>query len=289
MPLTSYADLVQDARRGRYAVGAFNIFALEFLPSILQAAEEEKAPVLLQINPIHYYLADLPAYLRYVKEQIARVSVPVGLNLDHGASFDIIAQGIRAGFPSVMFDGSKLPYSENLEQTRKCSELCQATGVTLEAELGTLNDEGLELTAENRDRLFTDPDTAAEFVAATGVHALAVAIGNAHGFYKGKPQLDFDRLQTIAERVPVPMVLHGGSGISDDDFQKAISLGINKINIYTEMSAAAAASMRDRTAESDTPLDYPTLLAQARKSVKEVVTHKIRIFGSQGRGRRAVP
>lgn len=283
MPLTSYAELLQDARRGRYAVGAFNIFALEFLPAVLQAARENQAPVLLQINPIHFHLADLPAYLRYVKEQIARTATPVGLNLDHGKNYEVIACGIRDGFPSVMFDGSKLPYEENLSQTRKVAELCKTCGITLEAELGTLNDEGLELTEETRDRLFTDPDTAAEFVGATGVDALAVAIGNAHGFYKGTPQLDFDRLAAIAAKTPVPLVLHGGSGISDADFKKAISLGISKINIYTEMSAAAANCVRDLTKAQEKPWDYPTLLARARESVKEVVAHKIKVFGSCGK------
>ena len=283
MALESYDTLLCSARQGKYAVGAFNVFALEFLPSILSAAEEESAPILLQINPIHYYLADLPNYLTYIKSQIAKVKIPVGINLDHGKSLDIILQGIRAGFPSVMFDGSKLSYEENLAQTSQIAALCRATGVTIEAELGTLNDEGLELTEETRDQLFTDPDIAAEYVERTGVNSLAVAIGNAHGFYKGKPELDFTRLQTIAEKVPVPLVLHGGSGISNEDFQKAISLGINKINIYTEMSASAALRVKKETAASDSALDYPTLLQKARDTVKEVVREKLRVFKSAGK------
>jgi len=282
MPLVSYADLLNDAQRHAYAVGAFNIFGLEFLPVILQAAEEECSPVLLQINPVHYPWMDLPGYLRYVKEQLAEISVPVGLNLDHGTSFDVILQGIQAGFPSVMYDGSKLTFAENLKTTREVVRLCEPCGVTVEAELGTLNDEGLNLTQANQDLLFTDPIAAARFVEQSGVHALAVSVGNAHGFYRGEPQLDFERLEKIADATPVPLVLHGGSGISDDDFRTAISLGICKINIYTEMSAAASNRVRELIGSQDR-MDYPSLLMEARESVKAVVVHKLRTFGSSGK------
>lgn len=283
MPLESYATLLNNARENKYGIGAFNIFTLEFLPAILQAAEEEKSPALLQINPVHYVHHDIPFYLDYVKSQIAKTNVPIGLNLDHGISKDIIIQGIQAGFPSVMFDGSKLPFAENLSTTKSIVKMCQACNVTVEAELGTLNDEGIKITDQNRDKLFTDPDKAVEFVAQTKVNALAVAIGNAHGFYKGTPELDFERLAMIANKVSVPLVLHGGSGISDNDFEKAISLGINKINIYTEMSAAAATFVKNKTAELKDPWDYPTLLLQARLAVKDVVVHKMRTFGSSGK------
>jgi len=286
MPFQPYDTLLRNARDGGYAVGAFNIFALEFLPSILRAAEELQSPVMLQINPVHFYLSDLPEYLRYVKAQIAKAKVSVGLNLDHGKSKQVILQGIQAGFPSVMFDGSKLPYSENLRQTKEIVELCHAVGVTVEAELGTLNDDGLEITAAVRDRLFTDPMVAAEFVTETGVDSLAVAIGNAHGFYNGDPNLDFERLQQIRQKVSVPLVLHGGSGISDADFKKAISLGISKINIYTDMSAAAFQRVKEITAMNDQPGDYPSMLYQARLAVEKVVKEKMRVFGSEGKGER---
>lgn len=282
MPLVSYADLLQKAQRESYAVGAFNIFGLEFLPVILQAAEQERAPVLLQINPVHYPWLDLPAYLQYVKEQIARVSVPVGLNLDHGTSLEVILQGIQAGFPSVMYDGSKLAFAENLNRTREVVQLCKPCGLTVEAELGTLNDEGLNLTEANQDLLFTDPNAAARFVEESGVDALAVSIGNAHGLYRGTPQLDFERLKEIAGATSVPLVLHGGSGIPDDDFRTAISLGICKINIYTEMSVAASDRVRELVGSPD-PIDYPNLLLESRASVQAVVVQKLRTFGSSGK------
>lgn len=282
MPLVSYTDLLQDAQRRCYAVGAFNIFGLEFLPAILEAAEEERSPALLQLNPVHYPWMDPPAYIRYVKDQLAMSSVPVGLNLDHGTTLDVIVQGIQSGFPSVMYDGSKLPFAENLQRTQEVVWLCAKHSVTVEAELGTLNDEGLNLTEQNRDLLFTDPAAAAEFVQATGVDAVAVSIGNAHGFYRGAPQLDFQRLEAIAEATPVPLVLHGGSGISDSDFERAIMTGIRKINIYTDMSAVASKRVREMI-ESESGVDYPTMLLEARKSVKSVVVQKMRTFGSSGK------
>jgi fructose-bisphosphate aldolase class II len=282
MPLVSYADLLSNAQKNSYAIGAFNIFGLEFLPAVLQAAEEERSPVLLQINPVHYAWMDLPAYLRYVKEQLAKTSVPVGLNLDHGTSLGVVLQGIQAGFPSVMYDGSRLPYEENLARTAEVVRLCAPCGVTVEAELGTLNDEGRILSEADDDLLFTDPKRAAQFVEDSGVDALAVSIGNAHGVYRGKPQLDFKRLQEIAEATPVPLVLHGGSGISDDDFKIAISLGICKINIFTDMSVAACSRVGELTG-SDDQFDYPNLLLEARASIKSVVVQKMRTFGSSGR------
>ena len=283
MPLVSYNELLADARNGNYAVGAFNIFSLEFLPAILGVAEEEKSPVILQINPVHFYLSDLPEYLRYVKSQIVKTRVPVGLNLDHGKDKNIILRGIRDGFPSVMFDGSKYPYEENKTRTREIVEICKPIGITVEAELGTLNDEGLELTKDNQDLMFTDPNKAAEFVNETGINGLAVAIGNAHGFYKGEPKLDFARLKKIRDKVPVPLVLHGGSGINAADFKKAISLGINKINIYTEMSASATMLLKSLLNAQDKPADFPTTLYQVRLAVKEVVREKINVFGSGGK------
>jgi len=280
MPYESYAVLLQDARQRSYAVGAFNIFGIEFLPAILQAAQRQRSPALLQINPIHFHLTELSDYIGYVKAQIKKSPVPIGLNLDHGPDRATILKGIRAGFPSVMFDGSKLPFKDNLRKTAEIVELCHECGITVEAELGTLNDEGAELTDEVKARLFTDPGNAAEFITATGADGLAVAIGNAHGFYRGEPKLDLERLSAIREAVEVPLVLHGGSGLSDSDFRDAIARGICKINIYTEMSAAAIATVEEN---AQTITDYPTLLSQARDSVSGVVERKMRVFNSSGK------
>ena len=278
MPICPYDVLLQRARVGNYAVGAFNVFAMEFLPTILEAAEEEQAPILLQIAPIHFYLMDVPHYVQYVKSQIVKCTVPVGLHLDHGKSEEIILKGIQAGFPSVMFDGSRFSFEENVRRTRQVVEMCHQVGVTVEAELGTLNDEAVEWNTENRQKWMTDPQAAGQFVRETGVDALAVSIGNAHGIYKGTPKLDFPRLRAIRDAVPVPLVLHGGSGLSEDDFRKAILCGINKINIYTDMSVAASQQAKAILIASELPVDYPTILFQARQAVKQVVREKIRIF-----------
>jgi fructose-bisphosphate aldolase class II len=283
MSFCSMDTLLRRARKEDYAVGAFNIFALEFLPTILQAAEEEHSPIILAIAPIHFNLMDMPEYIIYVKSLIQKATVPAALHLDHGKSLDTIVQGIQLGFPSLMFDGSRLPFAENIDATKKVVWMCKKINVTVEAELGTLNDEGLDLSQETRDRLFTDPDAAQEFVAATGIDALAVSIGNAHGVYKGEPQLDFDRLKSIRDKVPVPLVLHGGSGISDADFNKAIRLGINKINIFTEMNLSASAKVRAILNAQESPADYPSMLAQAREAVKKIVQEKVHVFGSAGK------
>ena len=283
MSFCPFDILLQAARQGGYAVGAFNIFGLEFLPGILQAAQEERSPVLLAVNPIHFSLSQISDYISYVKSQIHRAAVPIGLHLDHGKNIDVILRAIQVGFPSVMFDGSRLPYDENVAVTREIVNLCKKINVTVEAELGTLNDEGLDLTEETRDRLFTDPHAAQDFVKATGIDALAISIGNAHGVYRGEPKLDFARLQAIRSKVPVPLVLHGGSGIPDQDFRQAIQLGINKINIYTEMSHAAAITSKEILNSAGAPQDYPSTLVKAREAVQEVVRHKLRVFGSAGK------
>ena len=282
MPLVRYDELLHDARQRGYAVGAFNIFSMEFLPSILKAAKVEQSPVLLQVAPVHFHMLDLKPYLDYVKTQIAKTSVPVGLNMDHGTEIRLIFSGIQAGFPSVMFDGSRFDFDKNLQLTRRVVDICHSLDMTVEAELGTLNEEGGRAT-QLSDSLMTDPDHAVRFVKETQVDSLAVAIGNAHGVYKGEPKLDFARLQTIAERVDVPLVLHGGSGIADTDFQKAIRFGIAKINIYTEMCLTASKTLQSLLADSANQADYVKLLQKTREAVQQAVQRRMQVFGSSGK------
>ena len=283
MPFANLPDMLFKALQEQYAIGAFNVMNLEYLHSILRVAEEEKSPVILQINPIHFKHAAPASFISYIREQIIKVSVPVALNLDHGADQETIFYAIRKGFPCVMFDGSKLPYAENILQTKQIVDICHPLGIPVEAELGKLNDEGVEITAEKRSYFFTDPVEAKEFVKITGVDALALSIGNAHGFYKGDPELDFERLDTIQHKVLLPLVLHGGSGISDDDIRKAITLGICKINIYTEMGANAVVRLRKIVAEHPEPFDLPEAFGEIRDAIGEIVREKIRLFGSAGK------
>lgn len=283
MPFANFATLLKNAQNGSYAIGAFNVFASEYLPAIIAAADEEQSPVILQINPIHFNMSDAASLVHYIRSQVVKASVPVALNLDHGTSREIILKGIRYGFPSVMFDGSKLIFEENVDRTREVVELCHPLGITVEAELGMLNDEELDITSKTAKDMLTDPDKAAEFVTVTNVDALAVAIGNAHGFYKGRPKLDFARLRQIRARTDVPLVLHGGSGLPNADLKEAIRDGITKINIYTEMGAAAVACVKDIVTNQKAEIDYPWLLSQARQAVKKVVKEKIQIIGSSGK------
>ncbi|MBN1350000.1 class II fructose-bisphosphate aldolase [candidate division KSB1 bacterium] len=285
MPFASLTEMLKKAQQGQYALGAFNVMNLEYLHSIIETAEQERSPVILQINPIHFKHSRVASFISYIREEAINASVPVALNLDHGNDRQVILYAIRNGFPAVMFDGSKLSYEENILQTKQITEICHPLGIPVEAELGKLNDEGVEITPENRSYFFTDPVEAKEFVNITNVDALAVSIGNAHGFYKGDPEIDFQRLDEIRHKVVIPLVLHGGSGISDDDIRRAISCGICKINIYTEMGANASIRLRQIIAEHPEPFDLPWALLEIRAAIREIVRHKIQLFGSAGKSR----
>ena len=198
-----------------------------------------------------------------------RSMIPMVLHLDHAESFDVIMHALRNGFTSIMFDGSKLDYDENVSKTKEIVRLCHAVNVSVEAELGAVGGaEGGELAGRADPALFTDPEQAYDFVSSTGINALAVAIGNVHGRYKGKPQLDFDRLEKIKGYTDIPIVLHGGSGISDEEFRKLISLGISKINFFTGMAQAALETVKEELlVMGEKYNDYPELLLSARKRI----------------------
>ncbi len=281
MGLVNLKEMLKEADAHRYAVGAFNVVNLESLQAILDAAVEKRSPVILNIAEVHFKYVDLESLCPLVQRAAEQVPVPVALHLDHGLHFETIVRAIRCGFTSVMFDGSTLPYEENVRATRDVVRMSHAVGVTVEAELGHVGgDEGGSEGAESDPSLFTDPDMAADFVRRTGVDALAVAIGSAHGVYKRKPKLDFDRLVQIKEATGVPLVLHGGSGIPDEDFRKAISLGICKINVYTEMAQSATFRIKEKLQREPDFFSFPDLMLMAREAIKETVIDKIDIFGS---------
>ena len=284
MPFAHFTELLKDAQKGKYAVGAFNIFNIENLHSIVEVAEEEKSPVILQINPIHFHHTAVSAFLHYVKEVVHWSKVPIALHLDHAKDLKTIMNAIKYGFPSIMYDGSHLPYEENISRTKQMVDLCHPIDITVEAELGKLIDNAQEITEDNRKQFFTDPEDANEFVAVTQIDALALSIGNAHGFYNGEPNLDFARLKTIRKKTDAPLVLHGGSGIPNADIKKAISLGICKINIYTEMGANVDTRLRKIYSERNESLDMSFVFGEIREGIKAVVREKIRLFGSAGKG-----
>lgn len=283
MALVPLHGMLQDARRGGYAVGAFNVVNLEFLEAIIETAETKRSPVILSIAEAHFPYVNLDNVCPLIVDTARRSAAPVALHLDHGVSDGAFLQAVRHGFTSVMFDGSKLSFEDNVAKTRQVIEICRPLGISVEAELGAVGgDEGDALGGLADPSLFTDPPLAKTFVEQTGVDALAVAIGNVHGKYRGEPQLDFARLERINELCGVPLVLHGGSGISEADFRRAISLGIAKINFYTGMSQAALAAASAFLTDGRRS-DYPLLMQAMKRAVAETVAEQMRVFGSVGK------
>lgn len=305
--LVTNKELLVNARRGAYAVGAFNIQNLESLRAVVEAAVEELSPVIIAITPSAIKYARLEYLATLVKKAAELSPIPMSLHLDHGNDIETVMNCIDAGFTSVMIDGSHLPFKENVDLTKRVVELAHPRGVSVEGELGRLA--GIEeRTVVEREAILTDPEEASEFVELTGVDALAVSIGTSHGAYKfkGEPQLDFERLRLIREKVKVPLVLHGASsvpqwivekaakygarlegarGIPEEHIRRAISMGITKINIDTDLRLAFTAAIREVIMNSPEEFDPRRILGPAVKAMKDVVKEKIKLFGSDGKGR----
>jgi fructose-bisphosphate aldolase class II len=303
--LVTNKDLLQRAKREAYAVGAFNIQNLESLLAVVEAAAEERSPVIVAVTPGAIKYAGLNYLARLVKAAAEASPVPMSLHLDHGEDMETVKKCLEAGFTSVMIDGSHLKFEENIALTKHVVDVAHPRGVSVEGELGRLA--GIEeKTVEEREAVLTDPREAEEFVKRTGVDALAVSIGTSHGAYKfkGEPRLDFERLRLIRERVDVPLVLHGASsvpqwiiekatkygaelagakGIPEDHIKKAIALGITKINIDTDLRLAFTATIREVLADSPKEFDPRKILGPAKEAMKEVVKAKMRLFGSSGK------
>lgn len=305
MMLVTNKDLMLPARRNGYAVGAFNVNNLETVLAVAEAAVEERSPAIIAVTPSAIKYAGLSYISGVVRTAAEIVSVPVSLHLDHGEDFDTVSKCIAAGFTSVMIDGSHLKFEQNIELTKQVVGLARPKGVSVEAELGRLA--GVEeKTVEEKDAILTDPASAKEFVESTGVDTLAVAVGTSHGAYKFKaePKLDFERLKLISEKVSVPLVLHGASsvpkqiiekavkygaelggakGILEEHIQTAISIGISKINIDTDLRLAFTATVREVLANSPREFDPRKILGPAKEAMKQVAKSKMRLFGSSNR------
>jgi fructose-bisphosphate aldolase, class II len=285
MSLVNLSSVLVPAFNKGYGVGSFNVIDSRFVESVINAAENRKAPVIVSLAEVHFQYADIRSIASCTRLLAEESSVPIVLNLDHGLSFETVAKAVRYGFTSVMFDGSRLEYEENIRQTREIVKLCGAVGVSVEAELGAVGGaEAGDAGGTADPELFTDPVQAKDFVAKTGIDALAVAIGNVHGKYKGDPCLDFERLLEIKHLTGIPLVLHGGSGISDDDFRRAANSGIAKINFYTEMARTALV----RTEEfiqgiSNYYTSFDTMNQVISDTVREVVEERINVFGSSNK------
>ncbi|MFX4262681.1 class II fructose-1,6-bisphosphate aldolase [Pelotomaculum propionicicum] len=283
MSLTSVVELLKKAEGGGYAVGAFNCNNMEIVQAIVAAAEAENAPVIMQASQGAIKYAGIDYIVAMANLAAERTHVPVALHLDHGTSFEQCMQCIRAGFSSVMIDGSKLPLAENIKLTKRVLDVARAVGVSVEGELGKIGGTEDDITVSERDAFFTDPGEAETFVRETGVDSLAIAIGTAHGQYKGIPELDFPRLEKIKSLVNIPIVLHGSSGVPDDAIREAIRLGVRKVNIDTNIREAFTEAARKVLDANPREIDPRKMLAPAREAAVEVIREKIRIFGSSNK------
>ncbi|HQE05476.1 MAG: class II fructose-1,6-bisphosphate aldolase [Tepidanaerobacteraceae bacterium] len=308
MPLVTSKEMFKKAYEGKYAIGAFNVNNMEIIQAIVEAAKEEKSPLILQVSAGARNYAK-PVYLRkLVEAAIEDTDLPIVLHLDHGEDFEICKACIDDGFTSVMIDGSKYPFEENVRLTKQVVDYAHERGVVVEAELGRLA--GIEdaVKVSEKDAILTDPDEAVEFVERTGVDSLAIAIGTSHGAYKfkGEPKLDFERLDKITELLPgFPIVLHGASsvpselvelcnkyggqipgaqGVPEDMLRKAATMGVCKINIDTDLRLAMTASVRKYLVENPSEFDPRKYLGAGREAIKQLVKHKIRnVLGSSGK------
>lgn len=266
MALVTMREILQDARRRKYAVGGFNVFNFETLGAVIEAAEELKTPLVVGIPERLFKFVDVDTLSAAMVRAAKRSHVPIALHLDHGYTQGGIMKAIDWGFTSVMFDGSGLLFEDNLNRTKEICRIAHSLGVSVEGELGYIGGCG-NIEAISDEHLVT-ADMAAEFVDRTGVDALAVAIGNHHGAYRGHPKLNFSRLNELSSTTDIPLVMHGGAKLSADDYRNSISSGISKVNIATDMSLTAAEKLKselDKTATSN----YIHLMSVVKKGVKD--------------------
>ncbi len=302
--LANGTSVLAKARKGNYAVGAFNVNNMEILQSVIRAAEATKSPVFVQTSEGAIEYAGLEYLFTLMLYGAESARVPVVIHLDHGRNLDLIKECIKIGYTSVMYDGSHLPFEENVNNTRQVVRWAHRRGVSVEAELGTIG--GVEDKVEARKILFTDPEVAKDFVKRTGCDSLAVAIGTSHGAFKfaGAANLDLARLRDIKRAVRIPLVLHGASGVPqelvqkiaefggelgnpegvpDDQITAAINLGINKVNTDTDLRLAFTESVRETLVKNIHEFDPRKIIGPARDAMQAVVERRMRVFGSSGR------
>lgn len=300
MPLVSTKEMFEKAYKGGYAIGAFNVNNMEIIQGIVDAGKEEQAPLILQVSAGARKYAKHVYLVKLVEAALEDSDLPIALHLDHGDSFELCKDCVDGGFTSVMIDGSKYEYKENVALTKKVVEYAHAHGVVVEAELGRLAGVEDDVKVSDKDALFTDPEQAVEFVAATGVDSLAIAIGTSHGAYKfkGDPYLDFERLEKVGKLLPgFPIVLHGASsvlpefvkkcnefggnipgakGVPEEMLHKAAGMAVCKINIDTDLRLAMTASIREVLMQNPAEFDPRKYLGPGRDAIKAMVQHKIK-------------
>lgn len=284
--LVNMNEVLYDAKKGRYAVGLFNAVNLELARGIIAAAEQTGSPIIMGTAEVLFPYGPLEEVSYYLLPMAKKAKVPVVIHLDHGLKKETCLKALELGFTSIMYDCSTDSYDENVRKVKEMADIAHSFGATIEGELGHVGDN--EGSAEGSSHLtdpskfFTDPKMAKDYVQKTGVDALAIAVGNAHGAYKLPPKLDFDRIRTIAKTVDVPLVLHGGSGLTDNDFKQAIKEGISKVNIFTDINVAAVKAEFSRF--TDMNKGIIDLIPAAVEAIKQESMKKMELFGSVGKG-----
>lgn len=282
MPLVTSKELTLKAQQGGYAIGAFNVENMEMVMAVLAAAEEQNSPVIMQTTPGTIKYAGVDYYYANVAAAAARTKIPVVMHLDHGSSFDLALSAFRAGYISIMIDGSKLDFEDNIALTKSVVDACHAGFVPVEGELGKVG--GKEDDLENGDdNPYTDPDEAKEFVERTNCDLLAVGIGTAHGVYKGTPHVNVERLSEIRAKVDIPLVLHGTSGVPDDQVRDCVSRGICKVNYATDLRIAFTKGVKEFMYEDAAAFDPKKYSARGMEEVKKYVMQKMEVVGSVGK------
>ena len=284
--LVNMNDVLYDAKKGKYAVGLFNAVNLELARGIIAAAEQTGSPVIMGTAEVLFPYGPLEEVSYYLLPMAKKAKVPVVIHLDHGLKKETCLKALELGFTSIMYDCSTDSYDDNVRKVKEMADIAHSFGATIEGELGHVGDN--EGSAEGSSHLadpskfFTDPKMAKDYVQKTGVDALAIAVGHAHGAYKLPPKLDFERIRTIAKTVDVPLVLHGGSGLTDNDFKQAIKDGISKVNIFTDINIAAVKAEFSRF--TDMNKGIIDLIPAAVEAIKQESMKKMELFGSVGKG-----
>ena len=279
--LVNMNDVLLPAKEKGYGVGFFNAVNVEMARAVIETAEELNAPVMVGTAEVLLPAMEMERVAEYLIPMAQKAKVPVCVHYDHGLTKERCKQAIELGFTSIMYDCSMDDYETNIARLKEMTDVCHALNITVEGELGHVGDNAGAGKLENPSDYFTDPDTALDFVRRTGVDSLAVAVGNAHGDYAFPPKLDFERIRRISEMTDLPLVLHGGSGLSNDDFKQAVSCGICKVNIFTDIDKAGKAGIeKGLTAGAKTMMG---LIPYEIEAMKEVVREKITLFGSLDR------
>ncbi|MFD2673415.1 class II fructose-1,6-bisphosphate aldolase [Marinicrinis sediminis] len=280
MPLVSMNEFLPKAKEKKFAVGQFNMNNLEFAQAIMQAAIEENSPFIYGVSEGALKYMGIDFTVAMAKAAADKSGLPIALHLDHGSSFEVAMECIRAGFSSVMFDGSHHSFEDNIRLTKEVVKAAHAMGVSVEGELGTIGGVEDDISVDEADAALAKPSEAIQYYEETGVDCLAIAVGTAHGMYAGEPNIHFDIIEEVTRAIPVPVVLHGGSGVPDEMIKRSIAAGVGKINVNTENQVACTQAIRDALAANSKVYDPRKYLGPARNAMVEVVRSKIRLFGS---------